>query len=79
MKLLNQEDIIKNNVDTIPQYYILDYLKHNLNINEFKIYLIDRNNIKVMDKNNDTLYFHCDDLDRTITNSEKLETKEMEL
>ena len=26
MGLLSNEDILKNNVDTIPQFYILDYL-----------------------------------------------------
>ena len=51
MQELTNVDILKNKVDTIPQYYILDYLKQNLNINEFKIYLVNRNNIKVVDKN----------------------------
>lgn len=60
MKLLTKEDILKNNVDTISQYKILDYLKHNLNIDEFDIYLIDKDNIKVVDKLNDTLYFSYD-------------------
>ena len=41
MRLLNKEDILKNRVDTISQYHILDYLKKNLNIDEFKIYLVD--------------------------------------
>ena len=49
MRELNKEEIQKNQVNTIPQYYILDYLKQNLNINEFKIYLVNRNNIKVVD------------------------------
>lgn len=61
MRKLTVEDILKNKVDTIPQYYILDYLKQNLNINEFEIYLVDHNNIKVIDKNNDSLYFSCED------------------
>ena len=50
MRLLSNEDILKNNVDTIPQFYILDYLKKNLNIGKFDVYIVDRNNLKVIDK-----------------------------
>ena len=50
MKKLNDEDILKSNVDTISQFYILDYLKKNLNVSEFNIYLVDSNKIKVTDK-----------------------------
>ena len=60
MKKLNDEDILKSNVDTISQFYILDYLKKNLNVSEFKIYLIDSNKIKVTDKNDEVLYFSYD-------------------
>lgn len=57
MKLTN-EDINKNHVDTIHQYYVLDYLKKQLNINEFEIYLYDKDTIKVIiDKNLETGYF----------------------
>lgn len=59
MKELSKEDILKNRVDTIEQFYILDYLKKNININEFKIYLISRNKVKVVDKTEDILYFNC--------------------
>lgn len=76
---LTKEDIQKNRVNTIPQYYILDYLKKNLNIDEFKIYLIDHNNIKVIDKTNDTLYFNCEDDTREITYSETLKINELEI
>ena len=41
------EDINKNHVDTIHQYYVLDYLKKQLNINEFEIYLYDKDTIKI--------------------------------
>ena len=71
MQELASEDILKKKVDTIPQYYILDYLKQNLNINEFKIYLVNRNNIKVVDKNNDSLYFSCEDDIREINLSRR--------
>lgn len=79
MQKLTSEDISKNKVDTIPQYYILDYLKHNLNINEFEIYLVDRNNIKVVDKNNDSLYFSCEDDTREITYQENIKTFDVEI
>lgn len=81
MRELNKEEIQKNQVNTIPQYYILDYLKQNLNINEFKIYLVNRNNIKVVDTTGDYLYFNCDDNTREITYSENLKEyeKDMEL
>lgn len=74
---LTKEDIQKNRVDTIPQYYILDYLKKNLNIDEFQIVLIDRNNIKVVDKADNTLYFCCEDDTREITYSKSLKSKEI--
>lgn len=76
---LTKEDIQKSKVNTIPQYYILVYLKKNLNINEFKIYLINRNNIKVVDNTNDTLYFNCDDNTREITYNETLETNDIDI
>lgn len=81
MQELTREDILKNKVDTIPQYYILDYLKQNLNINKFKIYLVDRNNIKVVDKTNDSLYFSCEDNTREITYQDEIKeyAKEIEL
>lgn len=78
MQELTSVDILKNKVDTIPQYYILDYLKQNLNISEFKIYLVDRNNIKVIDKNNDSLYFSCEDNTREITYKDEIKQYEKE-
>lgn len=81
MRELNKEEIQKNQVNTISQYYILDYLKQNLNINEFKIYLVNRNNIKVVDTTGDYLYFSCDNNTREIIYSEKSKEyeKDMEL
>jgi len=78
MQELTRENILKNKVDTIPQYYILDYPKQNLNINEFKIYIVDRNNIKVVDKNKESLYFSCEDDTREITYQDEIKeyTKE---
>lgn len=61
MKELTKEDIQKNHVSNLKQYYVLDYLKKNLNINEFKLYIEKDNNIKVIDKNNEVLYFKYDE------------------
>ena len=79
MQELTSVDILKNKVDTIPQYYILDYLKQNLNISEFKIYLVNRNNIKVVDKNNDSLNFSCEDNTREITYQDEIKQYEKEI
>ncbi len=72
MKKLNDEDILKSNVDTISQFYILDYLKNNLNISEFKIYLVDSNKIKVTDKNDEVLYFSYDKEDKNVVYEEEI-------
>ena len=58
--MVNKEDILKNKVDTIEQFYILRYLKDNLNTDNFDLYLLNRNKIKVIDKYNDILYFEYD-------------------
>lgn len=76
MKLLNKEDILKNRVDTISQYHILDYLKKNLNIDEFKIYLVDRDNIKVIDKEDKHLYFNYDSSKKEVIYQDELKIKE---
>ena len=39
MKQLTNDEIIKNRVETINQYRVLDYLKKNLNILSFEIFL----------------------------------------
>ncbi len=60
MRLLSKEDILKNKVDTIEQFYILRYLKDNLNTDNFDLYLLNRYKINVIDKYNDILYFEYD-------------------
>ncbi len=50
MKQLTKENILKNQVDTIEQFKVLDYLKKQLSVLEFDLYLIDRFTIKVIDK-----------------------------
>lgn len=54
---LTNEDILKNKVETINQFRVLEYLKKELNIYEFRVFLYDRNTIKVIDKNNESGYF----------------------
>ena len=61
MKLLNNEELQKNSVDTINQYKVLQYLKSNLDIMAFKVYLFDRDTIKMIDKNEEVAYFKFDD------------------
>ena len=60
MKQLTNDEIIKNRVETINQYRVLDYLKKNLNILSFEIFLYDRNTIKVIDCENIEAYFRYD-------------------
>lgn len=72
MRELNKQDIILKNVDTISQYKILEYLKEHLNIDEFKIYLINRDNIKVVDTNNEYLYFHYDSITKKVSYQDEL-------
>ena len=57
MKLLNKNNIIKNQVNTIEQYKVLNYLKDTLNTDAIAIYLVDRYTIIVIDTNNDIGYF----------------------
>ncbi len=78
MRELTKEDIRRNKVNTISQYYILDYLKKNLNINEFKIYIIDSDNMKVVDKENKYLYFNYNNSTKEITYQDEFKAKEQE-
>lgn len=73
MKKLKNDDILKNKVETIPQYYILDYLKRNINVDEFKIYLVNYNTLKIIDKENNYLYFKYNDKEKIVSYSEKIE------
>ncbi len=70
MKKLTSNDIYLNSVDTIEQFNILQYLKTNLNINEFDVFLCDRYTIKVINKNNEIGYF------KYLSNSKKIKFAE---
>lgn len=71
MRKLSKEQIIKNQVDTVNQYKVLMYLKSNLNIKAFNVYLYDKNTIKIIDKNNDVGYFTYDNSKQEILFSDK--------
>ncbi len=53
MQLLNKENVIKNQVNTIEQFKVLAYLKKEFNTDEVSLYLLDKFTIKLVDKNND--------------------------
>lgn len=57
MRLLHQENIFKNQVDTIEQFKVLAYLKKEFNTDEVSLYLLDRFTIKLVDNNNEVGYF----------------------
>ncbi len=57
MRLINKENITKNQVDTIEQFKVLAYLKQQFNTDKVSLYLLDRFTIKLIDKNNDVGYF----------------------
>ena len=79
MKLLTQESIIKNQVDTIEQFKVLAYLKKQLSIDDFTVYLIDRFTIKVIDKNKEQGYFKYNNKTKSVDFYEKnTKNKEME-
>ncbi len=79
MKQLTKENILKNQVDTIEQFKVLDYLKKQLSISEFAVYLIDRLTIKVIDKNKEQGYFKYNNKTMAVDFYEKnIKNKEME-
>lgn len=60
MKQLTNEEITKNRVETINQYKVLEYLKNNLNIFSFEMFLYDKDTIKVIDSEEQQAYFRYD-------------------
>lgn len=61
MKQLTNDEITKNRVGTINQYRVLDYLKKNLNIFSFELFLYDKDTIKVIDSEKKQAYFKYDE------------------
>ncbi len=79
MRLLNKENILKNQVDTIEQFKVLDYLKKEFNTDEVSLYLLDRYTIKLVDKNNYVGYFKYNSKTKIVDFCEKnIKNKEME-
>ena len=79
MERLTKENILKNQVDTVEQFKVLDYLKKQLSISEFAVFLIDRFTIKVIDKNNEQGYFKYNNRTKAVDFYEKnIKNKEME-
>ena len=72
---LTNADILKNRVETINQYKVLQYLKNNLNIYEFQLFLYDEHTIKVVDKENEFAYFRLQKDTDDILFLENLEDK----
>lgn len=72
LKQLTEEEINKNRVNTINQYKILQYLKNNLNIYAFKVYLYSRDIIMVIDKLSVSAYFKYDEEKKMVLFLEKL-------
>lgn len=50
----------KMKVETVQQYYVMEYLKDNFYVEELKLTLIDRYTIRVKDTNNDEMDFYWD-------------------
>ncbi len=78
MKKLTNENILKNQVNTIEQFKVLEYLKKNLDIYEFKVYLFNKTTIKVIDKNYESGYFQFDGKTKNIIFKESIK-KEKEI
>ncbi len=78
MRKLTDYDLTRSSVNTIGQYKILDYLKQHLNIYEFKIYLINRNTVKVVDKNAEHLYFKYNEITKEVTYQDELVEQQKE-
>lgn len=75
---LTNADILRNSVKTINQYKILQYLKNNLNIYEFQLFLYDEDTIKVVDKENEIAYFRLQKDTDNILFLEDLEDKKQD-
>lgn len=72
MWLLNKENIIKKQVNTIEQFKVLAYLKEQFNTGELNLCLLDRFTIKLVDKNNDVGYFKYNSKTKSVDFYEKI-------
>lgn len=76
---LMRVDILLNNVETINQYKVLRYLKNNLNLDEFRLFLYDKDTIKVIDNDDKLAYFRFENDTKEILFLEELEQFNLEL
>ena len=72
LKPLTEEEINKNRVETINQYRILQYLKNNLNIYAFKVYLYSHDIIMIVDIKNMVGYFYYDSIKKEVVFLEEI-------
>ena len=79
LKQLTEEEINKNRVNTINQYRILQYLKNNLNIFAFKVYLYSRDIIMVVDIKNMVGYFYYDSIKKEVVFLEEIKKQSQAL
>lgn len=75
MKYLNEQNINKNQVETVEQFKVLLYLKTTFNLNEVKLYLYDKNTIKLIDKDKKQAYFRYDKQTKKVQFHEKICSK----
>lgn len=71
MRKLTIENINKNQVNTIEQFKVLQYLKKELSINDFEVFIYNNNTIKVIDTNYQSGYFWYDSDTKMIKFSDK--------
>ena len=72
MKILSKENISKNQVDTVEQFKVLDYLKKEFNLNEVELYLYNKDTIKLIDKDKEQAYFQYDKQAKKVKFYEKI-------
>lgn len=71
MKSLDKENISKNQVETVEQFKVLEYLKKEFNLNEVELYLYNRDTIKLIDKDKEQAYFKYDNQTKKVKFYEK--------
>lgn len=71
IEAMTAEDKRRNGVDTIAQFYVLQYLKKKLNLDVIDVYLIDATTIMVRDRFHAESYFRYDQDNKKIINFQK--------